>query len=172
MATHSSILAWRVPMDRGAWQATVCRAARSQTWPSNSVQQPATSQPLASHSLPWLSLLPFSISALTDCSPDPWKNSSRFRTVYWLPCLLASEPLVPLNPQSHESTADHSQTLIPTCKLPPNSLTCPYICAECGHHSFQTSLWEKSLKKQQQKNRSRITNIENKCMVTRGRRIN
>ena len=23
MATHSSILAWRVPMDRGAWQATV-----------------------------------------------------------------------------------------------------------------------------------------------------
>ena len=23
MATHSSILSWRVPMDRGAWQATV-----------------------------------------------------------------------------------------------------------------------------------------------------
>ena len=23
MATHSSILAWRTPMDRGAWQATV-----------------------------------------------------------------------------------------------------------------------------------------------------
>ena len=23
MATHSSMLAWRVPMDRGAWQATV-----------------------------------------------------------------------------------------------------------------------------------------------------
>ena len=23
MATHSSILAWRIPMDRGAWQATV-----------------------------------------------------------------------------------------------------------------------------------------------------
>ena len=23
MATHSSILAWRNPMDRGAWQATV-----------------------------------------------------------------------------------------------------------------------------------------------------
>ena len=22
-ATHSSILAWRIPMDRGAWQATV-----------------------------------------------------------------------------------------------------------------------------------------------------
>ena len=23
MATHSSILAWRIPLDRGAWQATV-----------------------------------------------------------------------------------------------------------------------------------------------------
>ena len=23
MAIHSSVLAWRVPMDRGAWQATV-----------------------------------------------------------------------------------------------------------------------------------------------------
>ena len=23
MATHSSILAWRMPMDRGAWQAAV-----------------------------------------------------------------------------------------------------------------------------------------------------
>ena len=25
MATHSSILPWRIPMDRGAWQATVHR---------------------------------------------------------------------------------------------------------------------------------------------------
>ena len=23
MATHSSVLAWRIPMDRGAWRATV-----------------------------------------------------------------------------------------------------------------------------------------------------
>ena len=23
MATHSSVLAWRIPMDRGAWQAAV-----------------------------------------------------------------------------------------------------------------------------------------------------
>ena len=27
MATHSSILAWKIPMDRGAWQATVREAA-------------------------------------------------------------------------------------------------------------------------------------------------
>ena len=30
MATHSSILAWRIPMDRGPWQATVRVVAKSQ----------------------------------------------------------------------------------------------------------------------------------------------
>ena len=31
MATHSSILAWRIPMDRGAWQTTVHRVPKSWT---------------------------------------------------------------------------------------------------------------------------------------------
>ena len=31
LATHSSILAWKNPMDRGAWQATVHVVAKSQT---------------------------------------------------------------------------------------------------------------------------------------------
>ena len=31
MATHSSILAWRIPMDRGAWWVTVYRVAKSRT---------------------------------------------------------------------------------------------------------------------------------------------
>ena len=31
MATHSNILAWRIPMARGAWWATVHRVAKSQT---------------------------------------------------------------------------------------------------------------------------------------------
>ena len=31
MATHSSILAWRIPMDRGAWGAIVHGVAKSQT---------------------------------------------------------------------------------------------------------------------------------------------
>ena len=29
MATHSNILAWRIPMDRGAWQAAVHGVAKS-----------------------------------------------------------------------------------------------------------------------------------------------
>ena len=31
MATYSSILAWRIPTDRGAWWATVHGVAKSQT---------------------------------------------------------------------------------------------------------------------------------------------
>ena len=30
MATHLSILAWRIPMDRGAWRATVHEVTKSQ----------------------------------------------------------------------------------------------------------------------------------------------
>jgi len=32
MATHSSILAWRIPMDRGTSDAMVCRVTKTQTW--------------------------------------------------------------------------------------------------------------------------------------------
>ena len=39
MATPSSILAWRIPMDRGAWQATVCGVAKGQTQLSHEAQQ-------------------------------------------------------------------------------------------------------------------------------------
>ena len=34
-ATHSSILAWRIPMDREAWLATVHGVAKSRTWLSD-----------------------------------------------------------------------------------------------------------------------------------------
>ena len=35
MAIHSSILVWRIPMDGGAWRATVHGVAKSQTPLSN-----------------------------------------------------------------------------------------------------------------------------------------
>ena len=31
METHSSILVWRIPMDRGAWEAILCVVARRRT---------------------------------------------------------------------------------------------------------------------------------------------
>ena len=35
MATHSSILAWRIPMEKGTWQITVHGVAKSWTQLSN-----------------------------------------------------------------------------------------------------------------------------------------
>ena len=35
MATHSSILAWRISMDRGAWRAAVHGVTKSQAWLSD-----------------------------------------------------------------------------------------------------------------------------------------
>ena len=35
MATHSNRIAWRIPMGRGAWWATVPGVAKSQTWLSD-----------------------------------------------------------------------------------------------------------------------------------------
>ena len=35
VATHSSILAWRIPMDGGAWRATVPGVSKSRTWLSD-----------------------------------------------------------------------------------------------------------------------------------------
>ena len=32
ISTHSSVLVWRLPMDRGAWQAAVHGITKSQTW--------------------------------------------------------------------------------------------------------------------------------------------
>ena len=38
-ATHSNLLAWRIPMDRGAWRATVHGVTKSQTQMSNKTQE-------------------------------------------------------------------------------------------------------------------------------------
>ena len=47
MATHFSILAWRIPMDRGAWLATVCGAAKSQKKTERLSTAPSTAQQVA-----------------------------------------------------------------------------------------------------------------------------
>jgi len=42
MATHSSILAWRIPMDRGTWQATVHGVSESDSTDRLSIQPKRT----------------------------------------------------------------------------------------------------------------------------------
>ena len=48
IATHSSILAWRIPMERRAWWATVHRVTKSQMW----LTKHSTIQAWASQTLP------------------------------------------------------------------------------------------------------------------------
>ena len=42
MGTHSSILACRIPMDRGVWQDTVYEVAKSWKWLSDKAQHEET----------------------------------------------------------------------------------------------------------------------------------
>ena len=54
MATHSSILAWRVPKDRGAWWAAVHGVAKSQTLLSDDAHTLSTEPSDSDPSLPLL----------------------------------------------------------------------------------------------------------------------
>ena len=45
MAIHTSILAWRIPMDRGAWWTTARGFAKSQTCLSDCTLQQSTGKP-------------------------------------------------------------------------------------------------------------------------------
>ena len=54
MATHSSILAGRIPMDRGAWRATVQSTAKSRT-------RLKQLSPLHTRNIGWLCLAELSI---------------------------------------------------------------------------------------------------------------
>ena len=51
-ATHSSILTWRIPLDRGACQATVYGVAKSWTWLSSSAQHRGYTSMLLSQFIP------------------------------------------------------------------------------------------------------------------------
>ena len=58
MVTHSSIFVWRIPMDRGAWRATVHGLAKSWTRLSDSAQNNTSPSPLP---LPFLNSIIFGL---------------------------------------------------------------------------------------------------------------
>ena len=53
MATHSSILAWRIPMDRGVWWATARGTAKSWTLLSDQAQH-STAQHIKVYVKVWM----------------------------------------------------------------------------------------------------------------------
>ena len=82
MATHSSILAWRIPKDRGAWQATVHRVTMSWTqlkWLSMHIHSVLFPTP-REHGALWL--LPSKPKSSTDLVQAPLCCNSIF-TILW-----------------------------------------------------------------------------------------
>ena len=78
MGTHSSILAWRIPMDRRAWRATVHGVAESQTRLSNltfTFQFHALEKEMATHS----SVLAWRIPGMGEPGGLPSLGSHRVR---------------------------------------------------------------------------------------------
>ena len=57
MATHSSILAWRIPMERRTWRAAVLRVSKSRAQLINNVVVVAGGQ---RRTQPYIYLYPFS----------------------------------------------------------------------------------------------------------------
>ena len=117
MGVHSSIIAWRIPMDRGAWQTTVHGVAKSQTQLSARTHtytnkkynsKKLTRMRLCSVSifqslmflmLAWMSLFPWKIIRLPDyhllsliLSFDPCIQFSESQ-----PCLSPLETLEPVS---------------------------------------------------------------------------
>ena len=62
MTTHSSILTWRIPTDRGASRATDYEAAKSQTWLNHSAQGTAT----LSRALAWRIPTDYTVYGVTE----------------------------------------------------------------------------------------------------------
>ena len=54
MATHSSILAWRIPLDRGAWQATAIQSMGSQRVGHNRV---LSYEQIQTNPDPWIKIM-------------------------------------------------------------------------------------------------------------------
>ena len=65
MATYSSVLAWRIPMDRGAWRATVHRVAQSRT----RLKWLGTHTHLAAPGVSMPTLAPVMLSSTVSCIP-------------------------------------------------------------------------------------------------------
>ena len=76
MATHSSILAWRIPMDREAWRAMVHGVAKSQTQLKQHSKHEAYGAP-AGH--PLKALCQVTSRGWGECSPHPQVRSLRHK---------------------------------------------------------------------------------------------
>ena len=87
MAIDSSILAWRMPMDRGAWWAIVHGVLKSWTWLSDQAQHTAISTSTHQSRLPTVSAHSASCRGqhwVPEYGTTPWGWSSSHFLASWL----------------------------------------------------------------------------------------
>ena len=102
MATLSSILAWRSPMDRGAWWATVHGVGNSQTWLSDYAQHDIYVYLLSPLSLHPTTLIP-ALSGIQEHWADPSVLQSNFPLAVCFPydgVMCQCFAICPLSPPS------------------------------------------------------------------------
>ena len=87
MATHCSILAWRIPMDRGAWHATVHGVTKSWTWQITHTHTHTEGTNESSKSIKWsLSLLLWVFAGTGYISPALMIDMTLQSPSLFLPC--------------------------------------------------------------------------------------
>ena len=81
MATHSNILAWRIPLDRGAWQTTGRGVPKSQTWLNNWAH---STHGVIKHSAKrkWVVFSPLRKDIYIYFQPK-WSEISSYQTLIW-----------------------------------------------------------------------------------------
>ena len=136
MATHSSILAWRIPMDRGAWQAIVHGVKESDT-----TEQLSTAQHMGSRREGGrLSPIENDLFKITSSSPhflptpfycplnevkDTWIFTQKPQVGILLTCADPSLTIPPCTPPHTSPAGRHSL-------FPPPALFSLSLKAQCG----------------------------------------
>ena len=90
-ATHSSILAWRIPMDRGTWQAIIHGVTKSQTWLKQlspllcTIKNLSELKPLCSviNLNPLCSVINLIMGSRKPFSRNCLQDSSLYHSVFW-----------------------------------------------------------------------------------------
>ena len=148
MATHSRILAWRIPMGRGTWRATVHGGRRESdtTVTKHGETQAGTAGPAASPGFTHGALSPS--SGHSDTKPEKPRSFAGLQG-----CSQASAPPLPTPPTPPPPSAPRTQS----CPLPPphfsvgnqiprsiqerkvkGGLTFTPSCLECGRDLMRT----------------------------------
>ena len=112
MATHSSILTWRIPMDRGAWWAAVNRVTKSQIWLSDEAQHTARSR--TRQGRPFLAILFNIVSKVLAIAITEEKQNLKKKM---LKLSLFADDMLQYKGNTEDATRKHLELISEFCKV-------------------------------------------------------